>query len=49
MFGFFKSWDEKCLAAAKNLYRIDDEELEKWCSAFSSQISEVVPENWTVS
>ena len=41
MFGFFKSWDEKCLAAAKNLYGIDDKALEKWYSAFSSQISEM--------
>ena len=29
------------MAAVKNLYGIDDKALEKWCSAFSSQINEM--------
>lgn len=40
MFGLFKSWDERCLAEAKNLYGNDEKAVEKWLLAFGSEITE---------
>jgi hypothetical protein len=39
MFGLFKSWEEKCLSAAKTLYGKNDKAVEKWCEAFSNEMT----------
>ena len=41
MFGLFKSWNEKCLVAAKRLYGGNDNALEEWFDAFSSEMTEI--------
>lgn len=39
MFGLFKSWNEKCLTAAKKLYGKNNKDVEEWCDAFYFEMS----------
>ena len=41
MFGLFKSWPEKCFSKAKLLSEMDEQVIQKWFSAFETQITEM--------
>ena len=41
MFGLFKSWPDKCFAAAKRMSGMDEKIVQKWVLAFETQINEM--------